>query len=241
MDEKDRIETFLTSFKELENKLLSIAKIKDDGHISFTRALNDIYYSRKNPLISEYDCFDFLKTCADLRNILSHENDICAPSESFLKHFLSIKDKICHPLTCYQACSKKIYSCVKEDSLLRVLKTMEYESLTHIPVLDEKGIVEGIFSRQTAFDYLSMNEEISVDKNTRISFFEEFLPLEDHLNEEFLFVSRNTKVDSVFPLLFKKREHEKNLSLLLVTENGKSYEKLLGILTVTDLTKYKMY
>lgn len=237
MTEKERIDSFLSAFRELENHVLSIAKIRDDGHVSFSRALNDIYYQRKNPYVCDYGNYDFLKTCADLRNILSHENDVCAPSESFLSRFLSLKEKIIHPLTCYGIASKKIVSCKMDDSLFSVLKMMEYRSLSHIPVLDPDGTVQGIFSRSTIFDYVSMNEELENPSKMTIRDFEEFLPLDAHLNERFLFVSKYDKVDHIYPELFKSREHEKNLSLILVTEHGRSTERLLGIVTLTDMAK----
>ncbi|MCR4698740.1 MAG: CBS domain-containing protein [Bacilli bacterium] len=240
MNDKDRVQTFLSAFKELENELLSIAKISDYGHISFSKALNEVYYHRKNPIVAQYDNYDFLKTASDLRNILSHENDVCAPSEEFLNQFLLLKDAIVHPLTCDKIATRKIYSCKKSDPLSQVLKKMEYYSLSHVPVLDEDGCVQGIFSRSTIFDYLSMNEAFTYDKNITIGDFEEFLPLDSHLNETFLFVSQNERVDKIFSHLFKNKEHDKNVALLLMTRNGRPGEKLLGIITATDVAKYKI-
>lgn len=240
MTDNERIECFLTNFKELENKLLSIAKIREEGFVSFSRALNDIYYGRKNSVLSVYENYDFLKTCSDLRNILSHENDVCAPKEEFLSHFLSLKESICHPVTCYQICTKKIYSCKESDSLFQTLKLMEYHSLSHLPVLDDDGCACGVFSRETLFDFTSMNEGIVCDQDTTISLFSEFLPFEEHLNERFLFVSKNERIDTLYPLLLKQKEHQKRVSLLFVTEHGRRGEKLLGIISVTDLSKYRL-
>jgi hypothetical protein len=107
-------------------------------------------------------------------------------------------------------------------------------------VLDEDGCVQGIFSRSTIFDYLSMNEAFTYDKNITIGDFEEFLPLDSHLNETFLFVSQNERVDKIFSHLFKNKEHDKNVALLLMTRNGRPGEKLLGIITATDVAKYKI-
>ncbi len=239
MTEKERLESFLTGFKELENELISLAKIKEEGHVSFSRALNEVYYKHASPLLLRYENYDFLKTASDLRNILSHENNICVPSEEYVLKFLSLKDSLLHPLTCYSICTKKIFSCTMEDRVEDCLKKMEYHSLSHLPLLDEDGCVQGVFSRSTLFDYLSMNESIFVDKETKISLFEEFLDLDEHLNERFLFVKRNERVDSVYPLLFKEKEHERNVSLLFVTEHGRRTEKLLGIITMTDLAKTK--
>ncbi len=229
---------FLKHFKELENHVISIAKINGDGHVSFSRALNEVYYQRKNPLISEYENYDFLKTAADLRNILSHENDICIPGDDFLERFINLKNAIMHPLTCYSVCSKKVHSCRKDDLVMDCIKKMTYHSLSHLPILDEDGCVIGIFSRNSLFDYYSMNETISFDSKTKISEMNEFLSIDDHLNEQFLFVGKTKRVDEVYPILFKKKEHDRNISLLLVTEHGRSSEKLLGVITSTDLVKY---
>lgn len=51
MTEKERIDAFLTAFKELENYLLSVAKINETNHVSFSKALNEVYYKRKDPAI----------------------------------------------------------------------------------------------------------------------------------------------------------------------------------------------
>lgn len=240
MNELDRIDSFLTAFKELENELVSIAQISTYGHVSFSKALNEIYYQRKHPLIAQYDNYDFLKTASDLRNILSHENHICAPSQEYLDKFLLLKESIIHPLTCNKIATTKIHSCKKSDYLKDILKMMEYYSLSHVPVLDEDGCVQGVFSRSTIFDYVSMNESFAYDEKITIGDFEEVLGLEDHLNETFLFVSVHDRVDKIFTHLFKNKEHDKNVALLLMTRNGRPGEKLLGIITSTDVAKYKI-
>lgn len=238
MTDKERGDLFLKSFKELENHVLAIAKIQGEGHVSFSKALNDVYYQRKNPLISQYDNYDFLKTAADLRNILSHEDNICYPSDEFLTKFIHLKDSIIHPLTCYSVCSKKVFSCRYGDSVLECLGKMTDHSLSHLPLLDDDGCVAGIFSRNSLFDYFQVKSSIQFDTDTKLDVLLDFLPLENHLNERFVFVGKNKRVDEVYPMLFKNKEHDKNISLLLVTEHGRSTEKLLGVITSTDLAKY---
>lgn len=238
MTEKERIETFLTAFKELEADLIEKSDFSLDYHISFSKALSEIYYKKKNAVISNYDNYDFLKTCADLRNILSHENNVCSPSEEFLTKFIHLKERIIHPLKVESIMTKDIFTCSLNDSLLNIMKKMEYKSLSHVPVIED-GSVYGVFSRSTIFDYISMNEDFDFKDDIKISYFDEFLPLDSHLNERFIFVKRDEKVDNIFNYLNKEKEHEKNVALLLVTQNGKKNEKLLGIITSTDLNKYK--
>ena len=236
MTEEERKEAFLSDFKELENELLSLAKIKDEGHVSFSRALNTIYYSRLHPVLSVYENYDFLKTASDLRNILSHENDVCAPSEEYLKKFHNLKEKICHPLSCYDIATKKIFTCYLHDTLSYLLPRMAKNSLSHIPIVDEERHVLGIFSRSTLFDYLCLSKEKDYSLESKVSQFEEVTGINSHLNESFTFVSRYQKVDQVYSYL-KREAHAKNLGLLLVTEHGNKNEKLLGVITLTDLVK----
>lgn len=236
MSEEERKEAFLADFKELENALLSIAKIKEEGHVSFSRALNAIYYSRLHPLLSDYENYDFLKTAADLRNILSHENDVCIPTEEYLKKFHALKEEIVHPLDCYDVATKKIETCYEDDTLLSVTKRMAYASLSHLPIVDSQNHVLGVFSRSTVFDYLSLNESFVYTPETKISAFSEVTGIHDHLNETFFFVGRYEKVYKVYSYL-KQKAHEKNLGLLLVSEHGKENERLLGVISLTDLMK----
>lgn len=238
MNEKERIDEFLKAFKELENEIVALACISDDGHVSFSKALNVVYKSRKHPLLCEYDNYDFLKSASDLRNILSHENNMCVPSEDFLNKFIKLKDAIIHPTRCFDICTKNIVSCSLDDDLTNVVSIMYASRLSHIPVLDYDGCVVGIFSRPTLFDYFAINHKNPLLLK-KIKDFENILPIEKHSNERFLFVSKNEYVDKIYPLMFKSKEHDKNVSLLLVTKNGKSTEPLIGIISFTDLAKYQ--
>lgn len=236
MTDKERIDAFLTTFKDLERELVQISGLKDE-YVSFSRALNQIHYNRLNPVIAIRDNYDFLKTASDVRNILSHVNDAITPNESFLHQFDLIAKSILDPLTCYQVATKDIVSCSYGDSLFRVLSLMEEHSLTHIPILSPDKKVLGIFSRTVFFDYIVENKEVIIHDDALISDFKEVTALDNHLNESFLFVARRTSLRKAFNSLVKQKAHDKNVALLLVTENGKKDERLLGVITLTDLAK----
>lgn len=238
MEDKERIETFLSSFKELESYFEKLENV-GDTYVPFSKMLNNIYYGRKNSLVSDTDNYNFLKNAVEIRNLLSHENDICAPSERFLERFIALKERIIHPLTVYSIATKNIKYLKMDSSLEEAIGIMKEFSLSHIPLLNDKGLVEGVFSRTTLFDYIDMNKGISLS-SIEMKDFLPFIDLENHSNERFIFVKRNESVDKVFPLLFKNKEHEKNIGLLLVTENGKENEKLLGVITLTDIAKHSI-
>lgn len=236
MTDKERIEEFLSAFKDLEKELVSIAHLNDD-FVSFSRALNYIYYNQLNPVVSNRDNYDFLKTASDLRNILSHENNVCSPSEEFLSKFLHVSQAIISPLNCYQLASKDITSVHDCDEVMKVIRIMDEKKLTHIPIIDEKGLVKGIFSRSTFFDFAMIHESVSIDDSYQVSDFSSVTGLDSHSNESFFFVSRYTNVLKAFSMIRKNKAHDKGVGLLLVTEHGKANEKLLGIITATDLAK----
>jgi CBS domain-containing protein len=236
MDDQETIDTFLTAFKQLEKELLSEAELKDD-YVSFSRALNHLYYNRLNPVISNRDNYEFLKTASDVRNLLSHEVTSVVPTAAFLAQFQKIVQAILNPLTCYEVATKSISSCSYGDGLYKVLALMDEKSLSHLPILDSMGRVVGVFSRDVFFDYLLLNKTVAFSDDLQVSDFKEVLPLDSHLNESYLFVSRYTSLHDAYQLMVKKNAHDKNVGLLLVTEHGKSDERLLGVITLTDLAR----
>ncbi|MCI1735795.1 MAG: CBS domain-containing protein [Bacilli bacterium] len=236
MDDQETIDTFLTAFKQLEKELLSEAELKDD-YVSFSRALNHLYYNRLNPVIANRDNYEFLKTASDVRNLLSHEVTSVVPTQAFLAQFQKIAQAILNPLTCYEVATKTISSCSYGDSLYKVLALMDEKSLSHLPILDSTGQVVGVFSRDVFFDYLLLNKTVTISDDLQVSDFREVLPLDSHLNESYLFVSRYTSLHDAYQLMVKKNAHDKTVGLLLVTEHGKKDERLLGVITLTDLAR----
>ena len=230
---------FLAQFKKLEKELLGIAKLRDD-YVSFSRALNHIYYNRLNPIISQRDNYDFLKTASDVRNILSHENNVCVPTEEFFSQFIRLSQSIISPFTCYEVSTKNVDTCHFSDSVYRICELMDLKDLSHIPVLDDQEHVAGVFSRSSLFDYLREYNHLGISNEYTIGDLREIVDLNSHRNEMFLFVDRNKNIMSAFDLILKRKAHDKTVGLLLVTEHGKKSEKLLGVITMTDLAKFSL-
>ncbi len=237
MTDRERVDTFLSLFKKLEKELVAQSKIKDNDYVSFSRALNKIHYDQLNPVITNQSNYDFLKTCSDVRNLLSHEENTVIPTDTFLKNFIRITDLIFNPLNCYQICSKQVFTCKYSDSLYKVMSIMDEKHISHVPVIDHLGSVIGMFSRQTFFDYIINEKEVTLSDELQISDFKNSISFDGHLNESYLFVSRNMSLTKAYDLLVKRTSQKKTVSLLLVTQNGKQSEKLIGVITALDLTR----
>ena len=240
LSEEERKNQFLSLFKSLEQKRLSLVKSSGDGHRSFSKALNRVYYDHLDPVVSVWDNYDFLRTASDLRNILSHENNVCVPSEKFLNRFSLLANTIIKPRMAKDIRTKNRVSCNRESKVVDLLPIRNVRLLSHVPVLDNKGVCIGVFSRSTAFDYLSLNHTSASFRNLARKDRKELISIYGHTNERFFFVSANAKANSLYSLLYKTKAHEKQVSLLLVTRNGKKEEKLLGVITITDLAKARI-
>ena len=53
MSDQERIEQFLTLFKELESEVLKINGDTADEYVNFSRALNNVYHLKKNEILSD--------------------------------------------------------------------------------------------------------------------------------------------------------------------------------------------
>ncbi len=239
MTEEERKTTFLSLFKSLEQKRLSLVKSSGEGHVSFSKALNCVYYQHLDPIVSVWENYDFLRTASDLRNILSHENDVCAPSENFLLRFQSLASSIIKPLLAKDIRTKNRFSCQKEDKVKDLIPIRDKRLLSHLPLLDSFGVCEGVFSRSTFFDYLSIGGNPSSFLERKRTDRMPIIGLYGHKNERFYFVPRKESASSLFGLFGKTKAHDKQRSLLFVTKNGRKDEKVLGVISLTDLLKQR--
>ena len=117
---------------------------------------------------------------------------------------------------------------------------MDSAGLSHLPVLDGKGRVVGVFSRSTLFDKILRKNDFVISSELTMNDLSDVIGLSSHTNEDFFFVARHTSVLSAFGMTLKRKAHDRQVGLLLVTEHGKPKEKLLGVITSTDLAKLSL-
>lgn len=238
MNNEDRAEEFLTLFRELEQELCSISRLKD-SYVSFSRALNEVHYNKLNPVVASSDVYDLLKTASDLRNLLSHRNDIAEPTEEFLNRFRVVVKNVVYPTSCLDAATKgdKIVKASPQDNLLELMKIMELRGLSHIPVYAKNKEFLGVFSRTSFFEQLSRFKNLSIDKMTKVGDLADVIDINKHKTERYLFVSKNAHIIDVYQYLVRKKNAERRVSCIFITKNGKPNEPLLGVVTEVDLLK----
>ena len=111
---------------------------------------------------------------------------------------------------------------------------MVEKTYTHIPII-ENGVVQGVFSESTLLDIVNAESGIVLDQNTKFIDILEYLKLENHSTEDFIFISRNKNIYDVEDLFKDYFIRRKRLGCIYITESGKANESVLGMLTAWDV------
>jgi len=114
------------------------------------------------------------------------------------------------------------------------MKEMKEHIYTHVPILED-GKVIGAFSENTVFSYLMDNDITLLDNSIKISEFGKYLPLDMHESETFAFSSFDAPVYEVEEIFEKSFSIGQRLGMVFLTQNGRSTERLLGVLTAWDI------
>ena len=132
-----------------------------------------------------------------------------------------------------------MYTAGLSDKVLHIMGIMQEKNFTHVPILDEKNLVCGVFSENTLFEYIAKKGRvdgiIGLDRETEMSEYRDYLPLDKHINETFKFVKRDTTLFEIERMFRKEAKNHKRIGMIFATENGKDTEKILGIITAWDI------
>lgn len=228
-------------FKELEETIRNKCRIvgiktEESSIESLIREL-----AKKNNVVKRYK--DELDIIREVRNINTHQRNekyryIVCPNPEMNIRLRNIIDEINNPPTIYNSnmCIKKseIYYKTLQDNVGSTIKDMVEKVYTHIPIIEDNVLI-GVFSESTLLDIVNKNKRIIVDEKTKFKEIEEFLKIENHTSEKFIFISKNENIydiEEVFKDYFSKK---KRIGCVYITENGEQSESILGMLTAWDV------
>ena len=222
-------EIFRRRFLELEKLTI----YEEDNDEKLVKKIKELKNKHREPYYSQYDFIDFCREC---RNRISHdgyENDFIFYGDEMIKKLDDVIEEIKHPYKVYDKSTKNIYSANLNDNVRKVMLEMINKNYTHIPVYNNNRLV-GIFSEGVLFNYLYKNEIVEIDENTLFSDIMDFISL-NNSKEIIKFVDRNKLYDDICLEFINEFKKGSKLSCVLVTENGKEEEKVIGILTAWDI------
>ena len=225
-------EKFLESFSRIEQKLRK--DLQGDASSRFYDMVRDM--SRKNRVVNEYR--EDLRQLGDLRNAIVHERAdgmvIAEPNEACVELILKIENALYNPPKLLPAFKKDVFQMDVEESVGKALNLMYEYSFSQLP-LYKNSVFIGLLTTDTVSRWLgaSSHEDVFSLNDTAISKVITFA----ERKENYCFLKKD---ENVFSALAKFQEYEnsgKILDSILITNTGKPNEKLMGIVTISDIPK----
>lgn len=230
-------EKFFNLYNILDDLLRKRYNINDFGVSVIFKRINEL----KSSIIPQDKIRgEQLDIIRNLRNSLAHiekynNEENFTISSSLIKTLQKEIEDIKNPLIANDICKKIdfVLTATFEDKIMNIASLMLKNGFTHVPIL-ENGRLFGVFSQNTIFSCFVKQDGIIINEKTTIKEYKDFLPIESHETESFLFVSQDKKVDDLINL-FTQKINGKRLVMIFVSKNGLASEKILGIITSYDI------
>ena len=225
-------EKFLETYNNLDQYLKK--EIRADDYVSYANKVR----GSKNIVVTKLK--DELLSFGSLRNAIVHNpkidnKAIAEPHDSTVLRFNEIYKMITNPKKVIPTFQFDVVGAHKNDYINDILKKMKRKSFSQFPVFDSNQTIIELINNNTISRWLASeideNGTIIIDGVT----VEKLIP-EIELKGNYKFISRNTSIYEAYDLFLKHiNEKESNLDVLFITHNGRETEKLLGLITISDL------
>lgn len=225
-------EIFLDTYNKIDNYLKKV-----DEHESYVNFTQKVKFS-KNKVVKRFK--DELISFGELRNAIVHNprisNEVIAePHESTVKRISELYEIITNPKKVIPKFQFKVLGAKKEDFINDILTEMRKKSFSQFPVFDENGFVCELINNNTISRWLSSQIEENgtiIIENVKVGDMID----EIELKKNYKFVSKNISIYEAYDLFIDQiNNKQRNLDVIFITQNGKTTEKLLGLITIQDV------
>jgi hypothetical protein len=143
--------------------------------------------SRTNRTIARFQ--QDMRAIVQLRNSIVHNpfssaQPIAMPHPIVVKRYKDIRDALLNPQSALSISvpAAKIYTVELSFNLNEVLRKMDENIYTHVPVIKDNKMV-GMLSENTLLSYLAESGEAIITKDMTVADLSEFTPFKAHRNE----------------------------------------------------------
>ena len=112
---------------------------------------------------------------------------------------------------------------------------MKQNGFSHVPILDERDAVIGVFNEAAVFDHLWADTEMIVGRQMQISDILPHCRLDADHTENFRFVKPGTPIDDLVEMFVAVESPTTRLGAAFVTASGNSTEPLQRLITAWDV------
>ena len=225
-----KTDQFLDLYKKLENTANTHYHIRGIGS-----AIAKL--QRRQEFSNIHQELDYIR---DVRNLLTHRPRIgefyaVEPTDAMLSLLEKLIDRLEHPLSAIRIAVplEEVLSASLDSPVLDSLEKMYKRAFSHMPILED-GKVVGVFSGSSLMNCV-LYKHIMFSGDLKFRDIKDTFTFDQHPSETFRFVSRDTLVSDISDMFDEALQQEERIGMIFVTENGKSDEELLGIITAWDV------
>ena len=131
--------------------------------------------------------------------------------------------------------TRNLVSARREETIGTVIRRMQQSTFSHVPILDDRKHLVGVFSKTTLFQILMKGVPLEEILKTPLSDYDAETDIRFHQSESFGFTGLYVRQAEVQKRFGKVYENGKRLTALYVTEHGRPEEAVIGVVTPWDL------
>jgi CBS domain-containing protein len=227
-------EAFIRAFEEIVAEVNRRAGAVTSHSFEIERAsTRDGTVQRNRPLLT------YMR---DVRNVLQHPKHAASGpaveiTEAFLAEVQDLLGRLRNPLTANSVGVARgaIRTARLEDRLGDLALEMKRNGYSHMPVLDERDTVIGVFNEAAVFDYLWTDAETIIGRQTRVGDILPHCRLGAGHTETFIFIRPGTLLDDLVRKFRAIDSPTTRVGAAFVTASGKQGQPLHRMITPWDV------
>lgn len=228
---------FIDLYNELDQ--LFATALNQLDYIPFREKIREL--ETKHSIVRRYS--QDLVLFGNLRNAIAHKTKggipIAEPVNDAVFQFSRIIEEFKNPLRVIPAFQFEIFSVAPDTPLIDLLQEMKTQNFSQAPILGADGKVIEVISTNTISRWLFAEYENQLIDLTAAKISDLMPHIET--KENYGLISRNTTVYEAAEIYLKRSKEKKSqLDCLIITQNGKPTEKLIGIVCIEDIAPYLM-
>ncbi len=179
----------------------------------------------------------------EMRNLLSHHGRIggqppVLPADATIKMLEEILEYAKHPPAALTIATltDNLYCARGGELVTDILAVMEQRGFSHIPVINEKRYLTGVFSVGSLFAFSRAKPDVPA-AGLRLRDMAMVLPPYKHIMEKFYFVDKESSCFTIRKLFQKREAGSRRVAAVFVTASGNEKSPLMGMITPWDLLR----
>jgi predicted transcriptional regulator len=222
-------ERFEVAFNQVHDAMKDIVQINDERFVVLVKV-----GAKKYQMIETFK--KDLEQYAKLRNAIVHEKMeigyyIAEPNAKVVEHIEKIANVFTRPNYALTIASKKVIYFDYNDSIFKVISAIRDFGYSKFPIYKNKECV-GLLTAGTIVKWMAKNMEGSIVNLADIHVYD---ILKNEKVQPIHIVPKSVNIFEVENIFGKSHKEKQKLEGVIITENGRSNEAPLGIITAWDL------